>query len=175
MAIDRIRSSYKSLVKKRAVAPQQEKSAEEKLDSLLNVHQQRSGQDQAQDTSGNDQPTRLDVFRSKLREELIPVFEEIKEKYGGQGIALDMDASDFLEGGRRLLIEFRMKSYSVQLDGTVMENGIAFNEIRSTGPIAGAICSGPMLRIRELTPDKFREFICGRIALMVRSILRQKR
>ena len=172
MAIDKIRSSYQSLVKKWADPPHGEKSAEEKLDSLLTTHNREPGQEEA---APKQAVSRLDDLRRSFREELIPAFEEIKQKYGTQGIKLDMDVSEFLEGRRKLAIEFSIKSHTVRLDGTVMETGIAFNEIRSIGGTPGAICSGPMLRTRQLTPDQFREFICGRIALLVRSILRQKR
>ena len=172
LAINKIRSGYQSLVRKWADPPRDDKSAEEKLDSLLTAHNQQSAQDAA---APKQAPSRLDELRRIFRDEMIPAFEEIKQKYGAQGIKLDMDASNFLEGHRKLAIEFSIKSHAVRLDGTVMETGIAFNEVRLIGGVPGAICSGPMLRTRQLTTDQFREFVCGRIALLVRSILRQRR
>jgi len=172
VAIDKLRTSYKSLVKKWATLPQDEMSAEEKLDTLLTADAGRGAEEQNATVA---RPSPLDVFRNQLQEELIPACEEIKQKYAIKGITLEMDASDFLGGGRKLLIEIAMQTHAVHLDGTVMEGGIAFNEIQSTGGVAGAMCSGPMLRTRQLTPDGFREFVCGRIALLVRSILRQQR
>lgn len=174
MAIDRALNSYKNLMKKRAQAPPEQKSSEEKLDALLNANKQRSDRDQEKNAS-TGAISRLDAFRNRLREELVPAFEELKQKYDAQGLTLNMEASDFLQGGRKLVIEFRIQTSSVRLEGTVLESGIAFNEIRSHGGVPGAISSGPMLRTRQLTAETFREFVCGRIAMLLRSVLRQKR
>ncbi|MCK4660997.1 MAG: hypothetical protein KAV82_15860 [Phycisphaerae bacterium] len=156
------------------VHAQEDESAEDRLDALLTVHQWRSRQ-RLEDNAAAARNSRIDAFRHKLCDELAPAFEEIKQKYRDQDIKLDLDASDFLSGGRKLVIEFTVQSHSVYLDGTVMESGIAFNEIRSVGGVPGAICSGPMLATRQLTSRGFREFVCNHIALLVRSILRQKR
>lgn len=172
MAMDKLRSSYQSLVQKWTAPQPDEKSAEEKLDTLLTGEPSGPGSEQTVSAA----PTSpLDAFRQRVREELTLVVEEIQRKYALKGIAVHMDADDFLGGGRRLCIEISMQNHAMRLDGTVMEGGIAFNEVRSLDGTPGAICSGPMLRTRQLTPEGFREFVCGRIALLVRSILRQQR
>ena len=174
MAINKLRNSYKNLVKRQAPPVPEKKSSEETLDELLNAHHQRSSSASGKTADGAPR-SRLDIFRDKLSGELGSAFEELKRKYESQGLVLNLDAEEFLLGGRRLNIEFRLQNYSVRLEGTVLESGIAFNEIRSIGGVAGAISSGPTLRIRDLTADEFREFVCGRIALLLRSVLRERR
>jgi len=173
LASDKTRGSYKDLVEQ-CQGGAEGNSVEDKLDALLATASKKPGAKEVPGTS-DDPISPLDMLRQRLRTELIPAFQEIKEKYADRSIELNMDASDFLQGGRKLVIEFTIRPHSVRLDGTVMDTGIAFNEIRSNGGTAGAISSGPMLRTRLLTPEKFREFICGRIALLVQSILRQRR
>ena len=174
MADDKTGSSYVDLVKQRE-AGAKNSSAESKLDVLLVSAGKLSRERQAAGEALAKEPSRLDVFRETVRTELIPAFRQIQQKYAARGIELWMDASDFLDGGRMLFIEIAIKTYATRLDGTVTETGIAFNEIRAIGGVDGAICSGPMLRIRRLTPEKFREFVCGHIAMLVQSVLRERR
>ncbi|MCP4591310.1 MAG: hypothetical protein GY842_11220 [bacterium] len=174
MSIDGFRGRRRHLTKMRGDTNPVSQSSEQSLDSLLSAHEERAAAARPQSAGGTGD-SRMEMFRRRLANELIPAFDELKAKYAEQGLDLKLDASDFLEGGRRLIIEFTWQSQAVRLDGTVTDAGVAFNEIRSAAGVPGAICSGPMLRIHRVTIDDFREFVCAHIAVLVRSVMRLQR
>jgi hypothetical protein len=174
VAIEKIRAGYRNLIKKWSDPPLDVTTAEEKLDALLTAANERAKAHAARGTA-EAVLTPLEAFRKKLGEELIPVFDDLARKYAAQGLTLKLDATDFLSGGRKLTIEVSIQTDSLRLDGTVLENGVAFNELRSSGGVPGAIASGAMLRTRLITAEAFREFLCAQMAAFLRSILHQRR
>jgi len=160
-------------------APAREKieqpvEAESRLDTLLSALMRREAQ-QAEKSPPPQEASPFDVLRDQFREELIPVFEEMKEKYAASGVMLSMDVANFLDGGRQIEIEFVREPFIIRLEGTVTDRAIAFNEIKSTRTVDGAITGGPMLMTRRLTGEKFRGFLCERIATLIKSVLAANR
>ncbi len=154
---------------------QPRKSAEATLDALLNLHQQRETQQAEEAVRAAQAPDPIEQLRRKMREELVPAFEGLKEKYSAQGLAMEFDPSDFLDGGRTVAFVFALKAHYLRLRGTVVEGRIAFSEILSQGNDNGVMSGGPMLLTRTLGVEQFREFVCERIATLVGFVLRQNR
>jgi hypothetical protein len=148
------------------------KSAEADLDVLVSsLHAPAQGQ-----PAGDAAPVRdpLQTLRDMTVNEFVPAFVELVEKYSKAGIAMQMDASSFLEGGREMKFEFCVADYRLVLHGTVTSEGIAFHETRYTPEFHGELTSGPMLRLRSLNAKTFREFICERLTALLRSAMRRK-
>ena len=145
-------------------------NAEGQLDSLLEHMRERTEQGIGAEGRGSD---RIQAFRKLLISELIPVFVELLEKYSRNGLAMQMDASNFLEGGREIRFEFALGEYRSQLHGTVTGDGVAFHEVRYSPDFHGELTAGPMLHIRNLTAEIFREFICERLALLIKLAMRR--
>lgn len=165
-------SDYQTLVRRCRPTEAEPKTIEQQLDALLSLQQKRqSGQEQAQ---ADPELSPLDQLRRQMRDELMPVFEDLKAKYQEAGILLEMDADDFLSGGVGLLIEVEFDNHGMQLQGTVTPRGIAFQDARYTSNTRSVIGAGPMLLIRSLTGQRFREFLCERISQLVRSVLRNR-
>lgn len=144
--------------------------AESQLDTMLASLIRREAQ-QADPSPRPQEVSPLDVLREQFRKELIPIFEELSEKYAVSGVNLSMDVANFLDGGRQIRIEFSREPYIIRLEGTVTDRAIAFNEIKSTRKVEGVVTGGPMLMTRRLTGEKFRGFICERIAVLIKSVL----
>ena len=144
--------------------------AESQLDKLLSLLIRREAQ-QADPSPLPQEVSPFDLLRDQFRKELIPIFEELSEKYAACGVNLSMDVANFLDGGRQIRIEFFREPYIIRLEGTVTDRAIAFNEIKSTRKVDGAITGGPMLMTRRLTGEKFRGFLCERIAVLIKSVL----
>jgi len=149
----------------------QKLKAECELDSLLVQMREQEKQKITSEAKAND---RVQRFRELLVNELITVFIELVEKYSKTGVSMQMDASNFLEGGRELKFEFALGEFRSQLQGTVTSEGVAFQEVKYSPDFHGELTAGPMLRIRHLTPDLFREFICGRLALLIRMTMKRR-
>jgi hypothetical protein len=107
-----------------------------------------------------------------MTEELLPVFRELQDKYAGAGFTMEMDVSTFLAGDRELTIEISYKEHRSELCGIVTRSAIAFTEIHYIGDAGGGIRSGPSIRLRNLNGMTFREFICERLAALMRAALR---
>ncbi|MCH7592437.1 MAG: hypothetical protein IH989_06645 [Planctomycetes bacterium] len=114
------------------------------------------------------------MLRKLMLEKLIPVFVELVEKYSEAGFAMQMDASNFLEGGREIRFEFGIGDYRTELLGTVTTEAIAFHETRFSPNVHGDLISGPMLRLHTLDSVTFRDFVCERLLVLARSRLRQR-
>ena len=108
-----------------------------------------------------------------MLKELIPDFVELVDKYSKAGISMQMDASNLLQGGREIKLEFSIGEYSVELEGTVTSDAIAFHETRYAPDVRGELISGPMLRLRQLDAAAFRSFVCERITLLFRTATRR--
>ncbi len=148
--------------------PPPPRSAENELDSLINVMEKR-GVNIA--SAAADPLIRL---RSLMLNDLVPEFVELVEKYSGMGVSLQMDASNFLEGGREVKFEFGLGEYRFQLHGTVTSEGIAFHETRYCPDLHGELATGPMLRLHGLNRDVFREFVCERLTHLIRAAMRRR-
>ena len=116
----------------------------------------------------------IQALREVTVNELVPTFVELMEKYSKSGVSMQMDASNFLEGGREIKFEFRIGEYRTQLQGTVTTDGIAFHETRHAPDIHGELSSGPMLRPRQLNSKAFRDFVCQRLTVLLRTAMRRR-
>lgn len=110
----------------------------------------------------------LQILREQMVREFVPIFVELVEKYSKTGIAMHMDASNLLEGGREIHFEFGLGSVRIELQGTVTSDSIAFHEVRHAPQIEGQLVAGPMLRLKTLSAQTFRDFVCARLALLLK-------
>lgn len=163
-------SRYQDLIRQCRPKQAPKKSIEEQLDGILELREKRQAQSDAPRI--DPKQAAIEAFRQRMRDELIPVFEDLKEKYEATGIAMAMDASDLLAGGVNLVIEVTYEAYGMRMEGTVMPEGVAFHEARYSNRVRGVLTTGPMLRTRSLTRERFREFLCDRISQLVRSAVR---
>ncbi|MBI1825338.1 MAG: hypothetical protein HY287_13720 [Planctomycetes bacterium] len=152
--------------------PAQARSAENDLDALLNSYRQKSAEPGAGEAAMVQDP--IQALREQIIRDLIPCFLELVEKYCRSGVQLQMDASNLLDGGRELKFEFSLGDYRSELQGTVTTDVIAFHEVRSAPDIHGQLLAGPMLRLKQLSPKTFREFVCERLALLLKQASRRK-
>ncbi len=156
----------------RTRAPQpQPRTAERELDGLIASLSERDKGAIGGSRAGSDPVVAL---REMLVGELIPIFVELVEKYSAAGIAMQMDASNLLEGGREIKFEFGVGEHRMQLQGTVTNDAIAFHEVRYAPDIDGQLVAGPMLRLKQLNAKTFREFVCERLAQVLRSAAKRK-
>jgi hypothetical protein len=147
-------------------------SAENDLDSLLASYKQKASESGAGEVQATQDP--IQSLREQVIRDLIPCFLELVEKYGRSGVQLQMDASNLLDGGRELKFEFSLGEYRSELQGTVTTDVIAFHEVRSAPDIHGQLLAGPMLRLKQLSPKTFREFVCERLSLLLKQASRRK-
>ena len=145
---------------------------EQELDSLIALLKER--RQQGASHGGSLTPDPIQSLRALTINELIPVFVELVEKYSRSGVSMQMDASNFLEGGREIKFEFGIGEYRTQLLGTVTSEAIAFHETRYTPDVRGELVSGPMLRLRNLTAQTFRDFVCDRLSILLRGAMRRR-
>lgn len=144
---------------------------ESELDTLVAVLKDRDITNR--DAGGSGEPERIQGLRRLMIEQLIPVFVELVEKYSDAGFNMQMDASNFLEGGREIRFEFGIADFRTELLGTVTTEAIAFHETRYSPNVHGDLISGPMLRLHALDASIFRDFVCGRLLVLARSRLRR--
>ena len=148
------------------------RKTESELDSLVPVLKEHDAD--APDTGKSDRTERLQTLRKLMLEKLIPVFVELVEKYSDAGFTMQMDASNFLEGGREIRFEFGIGDFRTELLGTVTTEAIAFHETRFSPHVYGDLISGPMLRLHTLNSTTFRDFVCERLLVLARSRLRRR-
>lgn len=163
-------SSYRDLVARTTPPTRTPMSVEDELDALLSVWQKRERERVA--TSTSDKPDPIQDLRALARGEFITIFVDLMEKYSEMGISMAMDASNFLEGGREIKFEFGFGEYRMNLHGTVTTEAIAFHETRYAPDVRGELTSGPMLRLRHLDGQAFRDFLCERLAVLLRTVMR---
>ncbi len=163
-------TSYRDLVARTAPPAPTSISVEDELDALLSVWQKRERECAA--TSTSDRPDPIQALRELVRGEFITIFVDLMEKYSEVGISMAMDASSFLEGGREIKFEFGFGEYRMNLHGTVTTEAIAFHETRYAPDVRGELTSGPMLRLRHLDGQLFRDFLCERLAVLLRTVMR---
>lgn len=135
---------------------------------MLKVRQEQDG-----DADVPLQRDPVQTLRQLMITEFIPIFVELVEKYSKTGISLQMDASNLLEGGRELRFEFGIGECRTHLLGTVTADAIAFHQTRFSPDVQGELVSGPMLRLRHLDGDGFRNFVCERMTILLRDASRR--
>ncbi len=136
------------------------------LDSLLSQIEVRNLSDQDVDETLKTDP--LERFRDQILYELTPVLLDLAEKYAPKGVTIQMDASNFLQGGRGVRLDLAIGPFRHVLQGTVTSEAIGFEEIRYSPNSDGDITSGPMLRLRQLKAESFRDFICKRVVILLK-------
>ena len=149
-----------------------QRTAERALDNLLQALEDR--EKTPQNTVKLVAPDPIAMLRELVVNELVPTFVELVEKYARPGVSLQMDASSLLEGGREMRFEFGVGEFRSQLQGTVTADAIAFHEVRFAPDIDGQLAAGPMLRLKQLNAKTFREFVCERLSILIRSAARRK-
>ncbi len=148
--------------------------ADQDLEALLEKAEQKRTTQQAAASDPYRQMDQLDVFRSRMRQIYMPVFEDIKSKYNPRGVEMDLDADEFLGGGAHLRIKLQYFEHVLKMEGTVGRGGVAFYLTRGTGNSnGGAMESGPMLRIRNLSAEDFRQFVVDHLMLLLKESLRK--
>jgi len=164
-------SQYRQLIEKVRPASSSKRTAESELDRLLSTMEEHRRSESKSPAAPKRDP--LQVLREQMAREYVPAFVELVEKYSKAGIAMHMDASNLLEGGRDLQFEFSLGAYRMELQGTVTSDAIAFHEVRHAPDIEGQLVAGPMLRLKTLTADTFREFVCARLSILLRLTARR--
>ncbi len=140
------------------------------LDTLIAIYQERRAR-AARDPDPKPDP--IEKLRTQMMAELIPTFNAVAVKYAPAGFSMKLDAMDFLAGQRELRIDLVFGEARQELIGTVTPEFIAFQEVHYEADVTGQIRSGPSIRLRTLTADGFRDFLCERLAMMVRTALRR--
>lgn len=166
--------SFGRLVRRTSpAAPSQHPCAEEKLDVLLDSVDtpQPPGK---RGTTRPHPPSVIENARRLTLNELVPVFVELMEKYSSLRISLHMDASNFLEGGREIILEFGFGECRTKLVGTVTTSAIAFHVRKQNPDVHGELLSSCKINLRTLTADTFREFVCERLVILVRDYKRRR-
>lgn len=166
------KTKYHKLMDQSPTPEQPTPDAEFELDSLIATLKERSKESGS--NGANKANDRIQQLRELTVNELVPVFVELAEKYAKSGISMQMDASNFLQGGREIKFEFGLGEYRSQLQGTVTREAIAFHETRHTPDLRGELTTGPMLRLRHLDGESFREFVCERLNALLRSAVRRR-
>lgn len=163
-------TNYQQLAQKIPPPPSSGRTTENELDVLLGA---LARQDARPGSPPVEKVDPIQQFRVLVMNELIPAFVELVNKYAARGVSMDMDASNLLKGGRDICFEFRLGDYRTQLTGTVMSDTIAFQETRYFPHVRGELVSGPMLSLRRLNAQSFREFVCDRLAILARTAMRK--
>jgi len=150
------------------MAPSRGQSKEQEVDALLaGIREERLREHR---DGSPTEPDRIERLRTMTADEFIPAFNQLKEKYAAADIEMELDATNFLQGGREISLIFGMGEFGTKLVGTVISEGIAFHETRYTPGLRGQVLSGPMLRVRTLTADVFKDFVCERLAILLRAV-----
>lgn len=116
--------------------------------------------------------TTIAHFRQRLQGELLDVLTETQAKYRSRGVQLKWNLEDFLGGGREITIEIAVRGLKLVMRGTVTSEALAFSEERYIDRLSGEQQSGKLLRLRNLTPEVFRQFILNRITSVVQAVIR---
>ncbi|GJM24663.1 MAG: hypothetical protein DHS20C16_10780 [Phycisphaerae bacterium] len=148
---------------------------ENRLDEVFERHQNHVAE-----LSCPTQPPRqispMDMLRKLFVNDLIPVVNELREKYSSKGLSLQMNAERFLDGKREVVIEMQFEGIGMRYNGTVIDGVIAFSQTRfDDEDRSGLTASGAALRTRGLNAERFRAFLCDRIAHLVQQASKRRR
>jgi hypothetical protein len=151
------------------------RECEDRLDDLFERHElQTAEQDLPVPPSRELSP--IDALRQTFIDELIPVVNELREKYAPKGLNLQMNAERFLGGKREIVIEIQFERVGMRYNGTVIDGAIAFSQTRyDDEDRSGLTASGAALRTRGLNAERFRAFLCDRIAHVVQQASKRRR
>ncbi|NOX57402.1 MAG: hypothetical protein GXP29_00905 [Planctomycetes bacterium] len=148
---------------------------ENRLDDLFQQHEKKIHQEASMDQP-LEELSPIDALRRLFVDELIPVTNELREKYAANGLKLQMNAGNFLDGGREIVVEIQFAGIAMRYDGTVTTGAIAFQQTRfDEGDRSGLTASGAALRTRDLDGMKFRKFLCDRIGRLVQQASKRQR
>lgn len=164
-------SRYGKLIQQSNSSSRRRISATEELDRLVNRMDQ--GPNQQVDASLGLKADPVETLRAQVIDEFAPAFQELVDKYAPSGISLELDASDFLSGGRTIKMTFKHGEHRSMLEGTVTSDMVAFLETRYSPSCDGQLLRGPALRLRGLTVEKFREFVCQRLAILLKLAIKR--
>ncbi len=153
-------------------APRQNKQ-ERDLDALLSANELLEGDRSEYQSRAEVSP--IDALRERFLLEFVPIVEELDSRYAERGISVVIDVSDFLGGGRSIVIEITHNHNRHRVEGTVVDGAIAFTESRFLENVPGTVTSGPRLRTRELNDAIFREFVYERMIQLVKAGAESKR
>lgn len=168
-------SQYGQLRPRAVIRPARRvRTQEMELDALLNRLNVQAPEPIAPTGSAAETEDLVEKARQLFAGELTQTLEEMSSKYAAKGITITMDAQPFLNGGREMKIEMSFGPHSCQLIGTITQDAIAFQEIRRSPCVNGELMSGPRLRLRALTKQVFRDFICERLTVLIRTASRQR-
>ncbi|MFQ5414002.1 MAG: hypothetical protein ACE5E6_06040 [Phycisphaerae bacterium] len=164
--------NYRTLSRKPRPRTPPLRCAESELDTLFALKEQR--EKRQAERAQRVEPDPIEQLRALVISDLIPVFAELVDKYAPKGVSMRMDASKLLAGGREITLDFVVGDDRARLEGTVTNDAIAFQATHYVADSRGELTSGPMLRLRQLTRTTFREFVCGRLAALIRTSLRRQ-
>lgn len=144
------------------------------IDSLLNEHDRRKAKSAGQPPN-KPEPSPLDQLRDKFREEFVPLVERIASQYGPKGVSVSMNAENFLEGGRIIVIDVAFGGFRIVQEGTVMPDSIAFSEVHHAPNRGETMSAGQTIRGRQLTEEGMSDFILKSAASLIRAANRTVR
>ncbi len=152
------------------------RECESRLDEIFERHQFKAAECSLSAPPPPKLISPIDLLRQLFIDELIPVVNELREKYAPKGLNLQMNAERFLDGKREIVIEIQFDGIGMRYNGTVTNGAIAFNQTRfDTDDRGGLTASGAALRTRNLNAEKFRAFLCDRIAHLVQQAGKRRR
>ena len=149
---------------------------EAELDALLKAHEVQKEENARGQDKPVSKPSPVQELRQRFGQYFVPSVENLAQRLGKRGIVVQMDPSDFLGGGRGILIEVSFEGRGMLLEGTVLPDAIAFQETRFENESksgGGRISGGPMLRTRSLTDEKFVKFLYERVIKLVQEVARR--
>ena len=144
------------------------------IDSLLNENDRRHAK-VAEKLAGKPEPSPLDELRAEFRERFVPLVEKIAGQYSPKGVTVAMNATDFLEGGRTVVIDIAFGGYRIVHEGTVMADSIAFSEVRYVPNGGETVTAGQTIRGRQLSEQGIADFILKVVASLIRAANRAVR
>ncbi|MEE9295788.1 MAG: hypothetical protein V3W34_12615 [Phycisphaerae bacterium] len=144
---------------------------EDKLNSLL-ASSQNDGSGEGDALQTPPEPSPIDKLRALFVERIIPTVRRLNDRYAEKGVRVSIDAADFLSDGRSLFLDIEYGDHRLRLEGTVLEDRIAFHETRYVGDMGGTMAAGPTIRTRHLTDEVFADFIYERVITLVKAATR---
>lgn len=151
------------------------RESESRLDDLFVQHETQVANELSTERPKKELSP-LERLRQLFIDELIPVVNELREKYAANGLNLQMDVEQLLDGGRDIVIEIQFDGIGMRYNGTALNGAIAFQQTRyNVEDRSGLTASGTALRTRDLDAATFRTFICDRIAHLVQQARKRRR
>lgn len=147
---------------------------ETEIDALLSEHDKRKAKATGQPPN-KPELSPLDQLRETFRKVFIPLVETIASQYGPKGVSVSMNADDFLQGGRSIVIDIAFGGYRIVHEGTVLADSIAFSEVRYVPNGGETVAAGQTIRGRQLSEEGLSDFIFKVVASLIRAANRSFR